>query len=304
MNNKKIKTILLALVAMALWGSAFPVLKLTYKHFSIASSDTYSKILLAGIRFFISGVLVFIYILFTNKSDLSHFKNNISTILLLGLLSTTINYIFFYIGVGNTSGIKSSIFQSASTFLSVILAFILLKEPISKYKVLAIILGFMGIIVSNLNKSLDFNISFNGEGYLLISGIAMAFSTIFVKVKGNNIPATILTCGQMISGSIILIILGLVGKKANLTITKEAILLLVYSGFLSALAFTIWYKILNENQASEVSILRLFIPIFGAIFSAIILGESFSIYVVLGLILVVLGVYFINKKPSHGALEG
>lgn len=304
MNNKKIKTILLALVAMALWGSAFPVLKLTYKYFSIASSDTYSKILLAGIRFFISGVLVFIYILSTNKNDLSHFKSNISTILVLGLLSTTINYIFFYIGVGNTSGIKSSIFQSASTFLSVILAFILLKEPISKYKILAIILGFMGIIVSNLNKSLDFNLTFKGEGYLLISGIAMAFSTIFVKVKGKNIPATILTCGQMLSGSIILIILGLVGSKADLTITKEAILLLVYSGFLSALAFTIWYKILSENQASEVSVLRLFIPIFGAIFSAIILKERFSIYVVLGLILVVLGVYFINKKPDGNALKG
>lgn len=301
MNNKKIKTIVLALVAMALWGSAFPVLKLTYKYFSISSSDTYSKILLAGIRFFISGILVLIYILFTDKKDLKYFRGNIKTIIILGLLSTTINYIFFYIGVGNTSGIKSSIFQSASTFLSVILAFILLKEPISKYKVLAIILGFLGIIVSNLNKSLDFNISFNGEGYLLISGIAMAFSTIFVKVRGKNIPATILTCGQMLSGSIVLIIMGLIGSKTEITITKEAILLLIYSGFLSALAFTIWYKILSENQASEVTILRLFIPIFGAIFSAIILKESFSIYVVLGLILVILGVYFINKTPKDSA---
>ena len=48
--NKKIKTYALALLAMFLWGSAFPVVKLTYESFNILADDVANKMLIAGIR--------------------------------------------------------------------------------------------------------------------------------------------------------------------------------------------------------------------------------------------------------------
>lgn len=296
MRDDKLKTIGLALIAMALWGSAFPVLKLTYKYFAIASDDYYSKILVAGIRFMLSGIFVLTYMYFTRKQDFKLFKPNLKFILLIGLISTAINYILFYIGVGNTSGIKSSILQSASTFLSVIFATLFLDEKMTINKVIAIVLGFIGILVTNLNKDFDMSFKLTGEGFLLFNAISMAVSFVLVKKYGSHIPSMVLTSGQMVSGSLILLIIGIFGTTASLNYSLPGVLLVIYSGVLSALAFTIWYNLLMANPASEISMLRLFIPIFGAIFSAIVLGEPLTIYSLIGLIFVVLGVYMINKR--------
>ncbi|MDO5027080.1 MAG: DMT family transporter [Tissierellia bacterium] len=296
MKDKKLKTIALALFAMALWGSAFPVLKLTYKYFNIAPNDYYTKILIAGIRFLLSGIFVSIYMFFTKKEDFKLFRPNIKFIILIGLLSTAINYILFYIGVGNTSGIKSAIFQSTSTFLSVIFASIFLSEKMTSNKVFALILGFIGIIVTNLNKDFDLSFKLTGEGFLLINAIFTATSFILVKKHGSKIPSMVLTSGQMLSGSLILLIIGIFGSQVQLEFNLAGTILVIYSGILSALAFTIWYNLLMENPASEISMLRLFIPIFGAVFSAIVLKEPLTVYSLLGLIFVVLGVYMINKK--------
>ena len=296
MKDSKLKTIALALFAMALWGSAFPVLKLTYKYFEIAQDDYASKILIAGIRFFFSGIFVLIYMAMKEKQSFKLFKPNLKFIILIGLISTAINYILFYIGVGNTTGIKSSILQSASTFLSVIFATMFLDEKLTSYKVVALILGFIGIIVSNLNKGFDLNMTFTGEGFLLLNAMSIAISFVIVKKYGKGIPSTVITAGQMISGSIILLIIGLIFQTASLNVNLPGVLLVAYSSVLSALAFTIWYYVLANNPASQMSMLRLFIPIFGAVFSAVVLGESLTIYSLFGLIFVVLGVYIINKE--------
>ena len=51
---------LLAMLSCFLWGSATPAIKIGYETFGIASSDTVSIILFAGIRFFLAGILVII----------------------------------------------------------------------------------------------------------------------------------------------------------------------------------------------------------------------------------------------------
>jgi len=295
MKDSKLKTYALALFAMFLWGSAFPVLKLTYESFNIAADDYYSKLLVAGIRFLMAGIIVFIYMYITKKEQVKYFKSNILFIIILGLVTTTINYVFFYIGVGNTSGVKSAIMQSASTFSTVILASVFLGEKFTNKKLLAVILGFLGVILSNLNKGFDLNFTLQGEGFMLISALSQSLGVMLVKRKKEPIPSMVLTSGQMLTGSVILLVLGIYGKNPNLTLELKGILLLLYSAMISSLAFTIWYYLLTKNPASEITMLRLFIPIFGTILSSIVLGESLTYYVVLGLIFVVLGVYVINK---------
>ena len=291
--NKKIKTYALALLAMFLWGSAFPVVKLTYESFNILADDVANKMLIAGIRFFLAGFIVFIFMLFYKPKLVKQYKPNIKFILFLGLLNTAISYFFFYIGVGNTSGIKSSILQASSTFLTVIFAHFFLKERLNAKVSIALILGLLGIIVSNLDY-LSFR--FTGEGFMLINGIASALATIYVKKYSKNISSFVLTSGQMMSGSLFLILVGIFASTTSLVITVKGILLLLYSAIISSSAFTIWYYLLNNNPASEISFLRLFIPIFGTLLSALILGEAISIYNLFGLIFVVCGVYLINKK--------
>ncbi|MCC8016047.1 MAG: hypothetical protein LIO43_01320 [Clostridiales bacterium] len=64
-NNSKLSKnyvmIPLALLCCFLWGSAFPMVKIGYRLFSIAADDSFSQILFAGLRFSIAGILVIIF---------------------------------------------------------------------------------------------------------------------------------------------------------------------------------------------------------------------------------------------------
>ena len=74
-------------------------------------------------------------------------------------------------------------------------------------------------------------------------------------------------------------------------------LLLIYLGVVSAVSFTIWTALLKYNPPSGILIFNLLIPIFGTIWSGILLGEEiFSVYNVVSVVLITLGIVFVNLK--------
>lgn len=298
-QNKK-TAILIALFCMLLWGSAFPVLKISYQELGIVPSDYMSKIYFAGLRFFLAGIIVIFYGKFITKEKVRFKDLDFKFLLLIGLIQTTFQYLFYYIALGNTTGIKASILQSASTFMMVLLAHFFFKDDkINRYKLIALLFGFLGIIVANISKGFDMNFKITGEGFMLISSTLGAIGTIIVKKKGSKMSPIVMTCGQMILGSIILLIVGKLGMKGSLNWTPLSIGLLIYSGFISSTAFTLWYFLLKYNKAGEIAVYRLFIPIMGAMLSAIFIpGEGFTVNLISGLILVVIGIYILNRGDT------
>ena len=293
------------LFAMLLWGSAIPIIKIGYLESKIPVDDNFAKIYYAGLRFFIAGLFVLIYMKIFIKDKIELKKLDYKFLTILAITQITLQYLFLYIGAGNTTGMKSSILQSSSTFIIVILSSIVFKDDkINKYKVYAIIIGFIGIIITNMSS--DFTLSFNltGEGFVILGALFNGIAAVFVKAKGSKTSPLISTFFQMIIGSSILIIIGLVGKNSLLYWTNKGILLLLYGGFLSATAFSLWYGVLKYNKSGDIAIYMMFIPIFGSIISSILLpDEYFSVRIVVGLILVILGTIILNLNKEIGELN-
>lgn len=299
--TKKRNILIISLICTALWGSAFPALKISYDKLALEPTDIYSRIYLAGIRFFIASFLVFIYGKFIFKVNVNFERGYIKPIVILGLLQTGLQYFFFYIGIANTTGIKSAIIQASGTFFVVIAAhFLYDNDRINKRKIISLLLGFSGILVININKGFDLNLKFIGEGFLLISALVSAIATIYVKNISNKINSIILTGGQMFAGSLPLLLIGKIGMKGSrLAFDSSSLLLLFYTAFLSATAFVLWYILLKYNKAGEIAIYRLFIPIFGSILSVMFIkNETFTLNLFIGLILVVLGIIVLNLKKE------
>ncbi|QQK08474.1 DMT family transporter [Miniphocaeibacter halophilus] len=286
------------LFCMFLWGSAFPIIKLSYIEFGIPQGDYFAKIYFAGLRFFLSGVMVTIFGKIFLKEKINFKKLDYKFLAILGLIQITFQYTFYYIGVGNTSGMKSAIIQSASTFFIVLFASMLFKDDkINKNKIASIVIGFLGIIITNISSGFDFNFTLTGEGFLLIATLFGSIGQIYVKAAGKSMNPVVATSGQMLIGASILILVGRIGTSTDLIWTGKGILLFIYSGFLSSAAFVLWYSILKYNKAGEVSVYRLFIPIFGTILSALFLpGERITINIIIGLILVVIGMFVLNMR--------
>lgn len=289
----------LALVACFLWGSAFPSIKMGYKLFHIAKEDTYGKILFAGYRFLISSLMILIFC-FLFKHPIKVNKKNFFRLLFLGIIQTFFQYVFFYIGLSNTTGVKGSIISSSTTFLTVILAhFFFVEDKMTWKRILGVLLGFLGVIIVNFqSNAFSGGFKFSGEGFILISTLFGAFAGIYIKKLAKDIPPFAISGYQLFTGSIALILVGLTGGGThNLTFTPNGTILLIYMGFISAAAFSIWSLLLKYNGVGKVSIYKFSIPIFGVFLSYIFLKESFSSSnVFLAVVLVSLGIYLINKK--------
>ena len=110
---------LLALLCCALWGSAFPCIKIGYEWFDIQGAG--SQILFAGWRFFLAGVMTFLFFSIKEKKPLTVQKRNIPAVIGQGFQQTTVQYFFFYLGLANTTATKGSVISAANVFFTRIL---------------------------------------------------------------------------------------------------------------------------------------------------------------------------------------
>ena len=107
-----------AVLCTVLWGSAYPVIK--YGYAVMQTETTADKLMFAGVRFFLAGLMVFVFAWIKNRRVPTVPKNRVGGVLLYGALQTGLMYIFNYIGVANTTATKTSIITAASAFFAVI----------------------------------------------------------------------------------------------------------------------------------------------------------------------------------------
>lgn len=290
---------LLALICCALWGSAFPCIKVGYEWFGI--EGTGSQILFAGYRFFLAGVLTFIFGCILEKRILTMKRSSIPYILRQGFLQTTVQYFFFYVGLANTTGTKGSIINASNAFVSIVAAHFMLKnEKMTWQKGLGCILGLAGVVVINLAPGAwGTGFSIKGEGMVLICTIAYGISTVVLKMISDMESPMTITSYQILFGSILLIVIGwaLGGHVEGFTV--KSTLLLIYMALISTVAFSIWTMLLKYNPVGRVAIYGFTIPVFGVALSAIFLGEEiFSLKNLSALILVSVGILIVNSTKA------
>lgn len=289
--------IIFSLMAMLLWGSAIPLIKLTYLHAGILPDDPGGKIFIAGIRFFMAGLLTYIYFFLFNKEKVERDKINFKFIIILALIQTTLQYRTYYIGLSNTLGSLAAVIQASNAFITVIISVILIAdEKLTARKLAALIIGSLGLIIINLKDRGSFHFKFTGEGFILIATTLNALASVLIRKYGRDQNSFLMTGTQFLLGATPLIIIGALTHTSLVNFDLKLFLMLSYGAFISATSFTIWTSVLQAHSASEFGVYKLFIPIFGTILSVLFLGEELTIYIILGLIFVLLGAVVLNKK--------
>ena len=85
----------------------------------------------------------------------------------LAVFQTILQYVFFYMGLAHTTGVKSSIINGANSFLVIIIASLIFhQEKLTGPKILGCIIGFAGVVLVNLGGAgLDMSFHWNGAVY-------------------------------------------------------------------------------------------------------------------------------------------
>jgi len=228
LTNKYIIAIV-ALTCAVLWGSAFPVLKISYTEMKLAPGDLSAKVILAGMRFFMASVFLF-GVAAASKLSFRLDKRNWAVIALSGLLQITLQYFFFYNALAHVTGMKGAILNSFGTFFVYILAhFIYTNDRLNMKKIIGLTMGLLGIIMVNYGKEFTLDFSWQGEGFLIIAGLTTAIGTIMSKNISRNVHPLVMTAWQMMLGSVLLLILGFPGLHSEtMTLTPKAVLRCIF----------------------------------------------------------------------------
>lgn len=300
LRNKKFACIG-AVLCTLLWGTAFPVIKFGYNLMAIPENDVASKLVYAGLRFAIGGIMVYIIGSFVHKKPMTIKKHDAMPILLLAIVQTALQYLFSYIGVGYTTASNTSIITACMSFFVVLFAPIFFKnDKLTPLKIVGCVVGFAGVLAINFAGISGGSFSFLGEGFVLFSTLCAAGGNLLTKgVMKDRDPLSI-TAFQLTIGGILLLVSGLVlGGKINLS-TPLNILVLLYLALVSAIAFTLWTAILRYHKVSKISVFNLLVPVFGTIWSGILLGENvYKLENIIALLLVCVGIVVVNISADE-----
>lgn len=289
----------LALLCCALWGSAFPCIKIGYEWMEIEGIG--SQILFAGYRFFLSGVLTFALGCLLERRILRMKRENFGVIFRQGVLQTTIQYVCFYIGLAHTTGAKGSIINASNAFVSIVAAHYMIRsERMTWKKGLECILGLAGVVLVNLEPGgFGGGFRFLGEGMVLLCTIAYGVSTVLLKMISDRESPMTITAYQTLIGSALLIVIGWLLHGDVGVFTWKSAALLFYMALLSTVAFSLWTLLLKYNPVGKVAVYGFTIPIFGVLLSGILLGETiFSVKYLAALLFVSGGVILVNRNDA------
>lgn len=297
--------VVLASICCALWGSAFAFVKTGYELFQIPANTPAGQVLFAGMRFALAGVFVLLVYAAVRRRFPMPTRADLLPISLLALSQTTLQYAPFYMGLANASGTSSSLVQGTSAFVQIALATLVFRqERLTVRKLMGCLLGIGGVAIVTLRAGgFVGEWSLMGEGLIFASVVMGGCAACLMRRFGVSGDPLLLTGWQFLCGGLVLAVIGLAFGGHAQAVSPGAYAVLVYLGALSAIAFSLWSLLLKFNPVSHVAVFRPFIPIFGVLFSVVVLGERLpmdqSLRLILALALIVVGTVIVNtEKPD------
>lgn len=307
--QKGIVVFVLAAICCLLWGSAFPCVKIGYRLFEIDAADTFAQITFAGVRFVLAGIIAMLFGSLLERKWLMPTRQSVPMIAKLCFFQTILQYMFFYIGLARTTGVKASIIEASNVFVAILVASLLFRqEKLTAQKIIGCLTGFAGVVVINLNSAgLNLHCSLLGEGFIFFSTAAYAFSSVLTKRYSRKENPVLLSAYQFILGGIVMVIIGVLGGGRLTAVTGKGIAMLFYLAMVSAAAFSLWGILLKHNPVSKVAVYGFMNPMFGVILSALLLKEHNEAVgmgkAVISLVLVAAGIVIVNRQPENSVLR-
>jgi len=139
----------------------------------------------------------------------------------------------------------------------------------------------------------------------VIAAFILAAASIYGKRISQKTDSIILTGYQLAMGGALLTAVGLLCGGTLAAFTVKSAALLFYLVLLSSASLVLWTILLKYNRVGLVTVFNFLVPIFGALLSAIFLGEVILEWKnVAALILVCSGIWLVTReRPSSGRLD-
>ncbi|MEZ5647769.1 MAG: EamA family transporter [Alphaproteobacteria bacterium] len=273
--------LMMALAVAAIWGFNFVVIKVALANFP--------PLFLVAIRFAIAALPA----LFLPRPAISWRQLIlISMTLFLGQYG----FLFPAIAYGMPPGLASIVLQ-IQAFLTILIAALFLRERPSMRQISGTITAGLGLLVIGINLGGD--VTGLGLGLTLASALSWAFGNVLLRRAGKVDMLPMIVWLSLIPPLPLLGLSFLLEGPVAINTAIHSVTWLtggaaLYIAFISTIVgFAFWGYLLKVYPAGTVAPFALLVPIFGAVSSALLLGEKFGSARLLGMILVMTGLVIV-----------
>ena len=287
---KTIDYILLIVLAL-IWSSAFFNIKI--------ATYSYGPVTIAFLRILFGAIPVVVLCLF-KKIKIEAFSKDWYWFALIGMVNLVIPFFLIAYGVQKVQSNLAAILMASTPLSATVLAhFFTNNEKINLIKLLGVLIGFSGIvflfsdnILINENNFISALIIFFASTFYVIGGLL----TLKISNKKNeNVTASILIWGVIF----LVPITAYTEQPWNLTPSTASTISVIYLGiFATGLAWLLRFRILKNNGLVFQAQVAYLIPIFGIILGYIFLKELITPKVLVAVVAVIIGIYFVKKSNN------
>jgi drug/metabolite transporter (DMT)-like permease len=276
LSNHIVKGFLFAIIATLLWSGNFIIARKV--------SNTISPISLAFYRWTCASLVLFPFAYKKVIAELSYLKANWKILSLIALTGIALFNTFVYVAGHNTTAINMALIGTTSSpIFATIMAVIFLKERLSLYRVIGMIICILGIVLLISKGSWEVLLSFkfsSGDAWILAGAFAFAVYNILVRRKPIEISALSFLLIIFLLGTLMLFPFFILEQsivKESIGWSNTLIGSILYLGIgTSVLAFWCWNLAISKLGAGRTVLFGNLIPIFSTLEAVLILGEAIT----------------------------
>ncbi len=224
------------------------------------------------------------------------------------VLQTLINYSLFYFGLDLVPGALGAVIVGSQPLVTAVVAAMMHEgENLTKRKIVTIIFGISGVILISAGRQafrLGTAMEFLGVILILGANIATATSNVIVSLKTRGINPLVISSFSLGVGGLILFLFSF-PIEGYVQVHRPMVywLDLLWLSFMSAFAFSLWYKLLQRPgvKVSELNLWKFIIPVVGAVLSWLLVpGENPEWLTIIGMIIITgsLILFFLNIRKA------
>lgn len=240
----------------------------------------------------------------TSYSTLKGWKNNLWLLLFIGMIFG-VNQLLFFVGYQLAGAINGALTQKTTVFFSMLLGYLILKEKITRLQIIFSIVLFLGLTIgiTQFFTLIQFSITILiGVGILLgISFLWMIGHTLTKPIfdRKEATPIQMVFIRNFLSGIILILTFFLIFPFDYQLFTEpDYLFFYLIMGTVYGAGLVCWYKTLSYLDVSKATIMFAPTPIVSAIFATFILGEVFTLYHLIGTILVMISIVVLVRQKE------
>ncbi len=197
----------------------------------------------------------------------------------------------------------ASLLNGLTPLSTIVLAQLMLKdEKMTKNKIKGVFLGLLGLLIL-VAPSLVGGVTGTTQGILSITLAAVSYGVGLVYIRKNliEVPAIHAPAAQLLSVTVYLLPIAFVSSPGfvfwDLSLATVASISIL-GVFGTAVAFVLYFKLLERTSAGYVSMVTYLMPIYGVILGIVFLDEQLTVWMILGAISILGGIAQVNMHSQ------